>query len=127
MEKIIIEVENYGKVSDGHHTIDGIYNHRINLYIALCRMLRDWVYGPGIRNMAPDGYSKKVWRSQVHSDGSMYDGWFILGINRKYGEQITYHIPLSRWDETNFAETLKKAPKWDGHDSSDVLKRIAAL
>lgn len=77
--------------------------------------------------MAPDGYSKEGWRSQVHSDGSMYDGWFILGINRKHSEQITYLISLSRWDETNFAETLKKAPKWDGHDSSDVLERIAAL
>lgn len=127
MEKIIIEVENYGMVSDGYHTIEELYEHRITLYIALCRKVQDWIYSPGLRNMAPDGYSKKVWRSRLHSDGKSYEGWFLLGINRKKGEQITYHIPLSRWDDTNFAETLTKAPKWDRHTSADVLNRIASL
>ena len=120
-------IENDVEISDGYHTFDELYDHRITLYIALCKSIQDWVYLSGVRNMAPDGYDKKVWRSTIHSDGSNYDGWFLLGINRKKGEQITYHIPLSRWDETDFAQTLKKAPKFDGHTSTDVLERIKKL
>ncbi len=32
-----------------------------------------------------------------------------MGIGKEKGEQITYHLPLSKWDETNFAETLESA------------------
>jgi hypothetical protein len=73
------------------------------------------------------GYRKDVWRTKVHSDGLILDGWFILGINKKSGNQITYHIPLSRWKETDFAETLEKAPEYDGHTSDDVLLRLKTL
>lgn len=127
MEKITIEVEDYSKVSDGYHTIGELYDHRITLYIALCKAKQDWLYPPSIRNDLGDGYDKVVWRSKLHSDGSNYEGWFILGISREKGKQITYHIPLAHWDETDFAETLEKAPKWDGHTSADVLERIKAL
>ena len=65
-----------------------------------------------------------MWRSKIHSDGSSYDGWFILGINKEAGEQITYHIPIERWGETDFAETLEKAPEWDGHNSDGVIDRL---
>ena len=41
--------------------------------------------------------------------------------NRK---QITYHLPLSKWEETGFAETLEKAPEFDGHTPDDVLEII---
>lgn len=128
MEKITIEVEDYGKVSDGYHTIQELYDHRAVLYIALCKRVQDWMYSPAIRSLAgKDWASKKVWRSLKHSDGSMYEGWFVLGINRKKGQQITYHLPLSFWGDTDFAETLGKAPKWDGHTSADVLERIKNL
>lgn len=127
MEKITIEVEDYSKVSDGYHTIEELYDHRITLYIALCKAKQDWTYPAGARNERGDGYAKKVWRSKLHSDGTNYEGWFILGINRGKGEQITYHIPLERWDETDFAEDLDKAPTWDGHTSADVLARIKNL
>lgn len=120
-------IENEVSISDGYHTFDELYDHRITLYIALCKAKQEWVYLPGVRNMVKDGYDKKVWRSKIHADGTNYKGWFILGIGRKKGEQITYHIPLKRWKETNFAETLDKAPKYDGHTSEDVLTRIKTL
>ena len=43
------------------------------------------------------------------------------------GEQMTYHLPMSKWDECNFANTLDKAPDFDGHTSQDVLERIKNL
>ena len=121
------EIESKVEISDGYHTFDELYDHRITLYIALCKKLQNWLYLPGIRNMAKDGYDKKVWRSKTHSDGSKYYGWFILGINREKGKQISYHVPLKRWKETDFAQTLDKAPKFDGHTSQDVLNRLKTL
>jgi len=99
---------------DGYHTFDELYEHRITLYVTICRML---TYDSGC----------DVWRSKVHSDGSIFDGWFILGIHHKVGEQITYHLPLSRWEECGFADTLEKAPEYDGHSSDDVLTRLQQL
>lgn len=99
-----------GEVSDGYHTFSELYAHRIALFIALCGMIDD---GHG-----------NVWRSKAHSDGSIWLGWFILGINTKMGEQITYHLPISDWERTDFARTVDKAPEYDGHTSADVLSRL---
>jgi hypothetical protein len=106
---------------DGYHTFTELYDHRIALWIALCRMTAnvDWSEW-GIKDPT-------VWRSKVHSDGTSYDGWFLLGINEEKGKQITYHIPLERWEETDFASTLERAPEFDGHSSDDVLKRLKNL
>lgn len=103
------------QISDGYHTFDELYDHRITLFIALCKA------------MLPVGTGHKPWRSKLHADGSCFDGWFILGLDKEKGRQITYHLPLSRWEECRFAETLKAAPEWDGHSPADVLKRIANL
>lgn len=123
----MIDVESLADVSDGYHTIAELYDHRITLFIALCRIVQDWVYPPGARNVVPDGYSKRVVRSKKHHDGSSFEGWFILMMDREKGKQKSYHLPLSRWDETDFAETLDKAPEWDGHTSADVLERLKTL
>ena len=106
-------------ISDGYHTFDELYDHRITLYIALCKQINHQPYD--------DEDKFEVWRSMVHSDGSNYDGWFLLGIGKRKGQQITYHIPNERWDETDFAVVLDKAPEFDGHTSQDVLNRIKLL
>lgn len=106
---------------DGYHTFDELYEHRITLYIALCRIYRTKT----VRQFGI--HAPKVWRSKYHSDGSNWDGWFIMGISEENGEQITYHLPMSKWDETGFAETLGKAPEFDGHTSEDVLERLKNL
>lgn len=71
----------------------------------------------------------KVWRSKNHSDGEPAFGgtWFILGIGKEKGEQMTYHLPIDRWDECKFADTLDKAPEFDEHTSDDVLERLKNL
>lgn len=122
--QIDFQVADLSGVSDGFHTIAELYDHRITLYIALCKALN----GDLERVLDGNGYGQRVWRSKTHGDGKpAYEGWFIMGIGKKSGEQISYHIPLDRWDETNFAETLEQAPEWDGHTSADVLERLKGL
>lgn len=114
---------------DGYHTFDELYNHRITLYIALCRMDFKY-YAQVIEQTVEDGGYDNIWRSKRHSDGELCFGTgtqFILGIGKRVGEQISYHIPIERWEETNFADTLEKAPEWDGHTSDDVLERIKLI
>jgi hypothetical protein len=112
-------IEAETSISDGYHTFDELYDHRITLYIALCKQITNQPY---------DNDEKfGVWRSQKHFDGTNYDGWFILGIGKEKRHQITYHIPNERWDETNFADTMLNAPEFDGHTSADVLERIKLL
>ena len=113
-DKVKYKLENSNDISDGYHTFGELYEHRITLYIALCKRLR-----ANAQNF--------VWRSKLHSDGTSIDGWFVLGINKEKGEQITYHLPLAKWEDCNFAENLEKAPEWDEHTSEDVLKRLNNL
>lgn len=112
---IRVEGENL-EVSDGYHTFDELYQHRVELFIALCRTRS---------KLFQQDYS--CWKSKLHSDGTMFEGWFILGTNTPAGEQITYHLPIDKWQETEFAQILEKAPEWDGHTSDDVLTRLRSL
>ena len=118
-------IEGKVEISDGYHTFDELYDHRITLYIALCKMYQQ--HWQQVVETTSDNFCPTIWRSQLHSDGINYDGWFILGIGIEKGHQITYHIPNERWEETNFAQELKKAPEFDGHKSQDVLERIKKL
>lgn len=102
-----------GETSDGYHTFNEIYDHRISLFIALCAE---------VDARTPTGH---VWRSKLHSDGTMFDGWFVMGIGTQPGEQITYHLPISRWADTDWLGTeCPQAPVFDGHTSADVLQRL---
>jgi hypothetical protein len=104
-----------GDISDGYHTFNELYDHRITLYIKMCEFLSVLVFPP------------PIWKSRKHSDGTEWEGWFILGIGIEKGKQITYHLPISRWDECDFADELTAAPEWDGHTSNDVLERLKNL
>jgi hypothetical protein len=111
-----------GDISDGCHTFDELYEHRITLFIALCKRLqKDFLK----ETMADSKYVP--WRSHLHSDGTLFNGWFILGIGERKGEQITYHLPMDRWEKCGFVETLARAPEYDGHTPEDVLKRLENL
>lgn len=100
------------RVSDGYHTFGELYTHRIALYIALCSVL----------SKDGEGY---VWVSKTHSDGSIWDGWFLLGIGVANGQQLTYHLPNEYWERCiEFAKVLDIAPEFDGHSSDDVLNRL---
>ncbi len=113
--KFEIEGPDSMEASDGYHTFSELYDHRITLYIALCRIL------------ARDAGYNGIWRSKLHSDGTKFEGWFVLGIGWEVGKQITYHLPLARWPETEFALDLHNAPDFDGHTPADVLERLKNL
>ena len=115
MSKQLVLPCEVGEVSDGFHTFNELYEHRVELFIALCRQLC-------YNYAAPD-----VWRSVKHSDGTSYDGWFIMGIRKDKGLQMSYHLPINKWGITHFAETLEVAPEWDGHTPEDTLTRIRTL
>lgn len=77
--------------------------------------------------MRPQVLPYQIWRSRAHADGGGYMGWFIMGIRKEAGKQIAYHLPETCWQQTNFAETLERAPEWDGHSSDDVIKRLKTV
>lgn len=97
-----------GETSDGYHTFNELYEHRHALFLAVC-----------------GAYKDRAWKSKFHSDGSMFDGWFIAGIATTEG-QATYHLPLRLWDAFD-VEELPAAPLWDGHTADDVIRRISTL
>lgn len=126
------EAEGQFEISDGYHTFEELYDHRITLFIALCKIENAFEKFGVRRDNVPlfnSNYQivSNVWRSKINGDGTRWDGWFIMGIGKIAGQQITYHLPLDRWEETNFAETLDKAPEWDGHSPADVLDRLKKL
>lgn len=97
-----------GKASDGYHTFDELYRHRILLFIALMK-----------------SNPKMSWRSLCHSDKTSHEGWFIAGMELPTGS-ITYHIPEEQWTLLHGIEVKNQAPAWDGHTSKDVCDRLEA-
>lgn len=106
-----------GKVSDGYHTFDELYEHRAALFIALARCL-----------------NRFAWKSHKHADGSRWEGYFVAGIDLPIWSvtgisklvstvPITYHMQDSWWDEFDGNE-LELAPPWDGHTPDDVVARL---
>lgn len=95
-------------ISDGYHTFGELYEHRIQLFITLARLMHERT---GVF----------AWRYKID------DKWFLLGIDTMPEKQITYHLPISKWEECDFAVTPTRKPEWDGHTSNDVLQRIKEL
>lgn len=123
-------------ISDGYHTFGELYEHRIQLFIALCKIAQDnrelhdsLLHVTSQSKLKGEGRYGNVWRSRYHSDGQLAfgGGWFLLGLGEESGYQITYHLPENYWDKCEFAKTLKQAPEFDGHTSNDVIQRLKNL
>jgi hypothetical protein len=97
-----------GKVSDGHHTFDELYQHRAVLFAVVTALS-----------------AQRTWRSKAHEDGSMFDGMFIVGMNTA-GGPISYHIEAAYWEMFDHCETMDAAPHYDGYSPADVVDRLAA-
>lgn len=97
-----------GKISDGYHTFDELYYHRMVLFAMLCNT-----------------YKQKAWKSLKHSDGTMFDNYFIVGITTPRGN-YTYHYDDQYWDYFEVKE-LEYAPEWDGHKPSDIERLFTLL
>lgn len=88
-----------GETSDGYHTFNELYDHRVLLWINICLMNSDKAY--------------------VVEDH--FDGWFLLGQETEFG-QISYHAPNKF---LYLVECIKRHyPLFDGHTSKDVISRL---
>jgi hypothetical protein len=106
MGKLTVECD-VGNVSDGYHTFNELYAHRCVLFTALMKAHKDI-----------------SWVSKLHSDGTMFDGWFVAGMNLSTG-MVTYHLPIEPfWNRVSDLVELEFAPEWDGHTSVDVINRF---
>ncbi|MHA1942364.1 MAG: WDGH domain-containing protein [Candidatus Hodarchaeales archaeon] len=95
-------------ISDGYHTFGELYEHRHLLFLNVV--------------LANPKISFKTW---FNNGKEKYDGWFILGMNAKYG-QISYHIPEKYWDVARVKQ-LELNSGYDGHNSQDVLIRLMKM
>lgn len=104
-----IQKLNYkGNISDGSHTFDELYYHRMVLFAIICNAHKD-----------------KAWKSWKHEDNTMFDDYFIVGITTSKGD-YSYHYHKDHWDMFKVKE-LKNAPKWDGHMPSDIDRLLSLL
>ncbi len=142
-DEAVVSGENIS-VHDGYHSLREVYDHRMACFAALLNS-RHRETQPGIKS--------DCWKSKHHSDCvipehptadcmdgtplgrgthapgvccSMFPGFFVAGIGTEPGKQITYHLPLSMFEDLKVWE-LMKAPAYDGHTSKDVLERLKAL
>lgn len=97
-----------GKISDGSHTFDELYYHRMMLFAVICNTYKD-----------------KAWKSWKHEDGTMFDDYFIVGITTPKGD-YSYHYHKDYWNMFDVKE-LENAPKWDGHKPSDIDRLLSIL
>lgn len=95
-----------GDTSDGYHTFNELYEHRHILFLSVLTANID-----------------RAWRSKLHDDGTMFDGWFVAGLKTVMG-QATYHLPIRMWSLFDAIPELEKAPPFDGHTAEDTLKRL---
>lgn len=110
------------EISDGYHTMDELYNHRYALFCALIKIYDNYI--------TPLNTSVKCWKSKLHSDGTMFEGNFIVGMTIKEfsgpPSYITYHLPLDWWNKVKVME-IQMAPMYDGHTNDDVIERLMKL
>ena len=102
------ESKDTGDISDGYHTFNELYHHRIILFSIICAM-----------------HPEKAWKSLLHSDGIMFENYFIVGITTPQGN-YSYHCHKDHWDR--FAgQVLEHAPEWDGHLPKDIDRLLSLL
>lgn len=100
-----------GSTSDGFHTFDELYHHRTLLFAFL---LREWSRADGVT---------RGWKSLQHADGTMFDGFFIVGVTTDLGD-ATYHCKREYWDLFSHVPELEYAPPFDGHTPDQTLIRM---
>lgn len=94
-----------GDISDGYHTFEELYAHRVLLYLALAR--------------------KSGWPAYYRCD---FEGWFALYLETPDG-QISYHVPNRYLDRVKMwaSDADAKGYAFDGHTGQIVLERLEEL
>lgn len=108
-EKLVEKSMETGSISDGYHTFNELYFHRMILFSVLCKT-----------------YRNKSWKSKLHADGTMYENYFLVGVDTPEG-MYTYHYHMEYWGHFNGVRELYNAPEWDGHQPKDVTRLLSLL
>lgn len=100
-----------GKLSDGAHTHEELYRHRMWLTIYAIEAWKWW-----------DGF--EAVKSRKHADGELCfgGGWFIVMVKLPAG-WISYHYEDEYWDLFTVPEA-ELPPEYDGHTADDVVDRM---
>ena len=106
INKEISNLKDKSDISDGSHTYGELYEDRMLLFSIICNDNQD-----------------KAWKSWLHDDGTMFDDYFIVGINTPEGS-FTYHYHKDTWDNFKVPE-IPKAPAWDGHSRKDIDRLLS--
>lgn len=122
LEKVQKEVDSLGvgglkgKISDGYHTFDELYEFR-KVYNAA--LFNEWA-------KQDDKY--RPHKSLKHSDGALCfgGGWFIVVAILPTG-QISNHYEIKDWDLFKIPETETALVEFDGHTAADVLERLKSI
>lgn len=93
-------------ISDGYHTFGELYEYRCQLFKVITRLLPE-----------------HSWKSRLHSDGTMFNNMFIVGITTPEGD-FAIHVEGEFFDEFTCKE-IEKAPEWDGHTMKDVDRLLS--
>ena len=104
----IKDLDYKGDVSDGYHTFDELYYHRMVLFALYVNF-----------------WSENAWKSWKHHDGTMYENYFIVGITTPQGD-YSYHYHKDHWNTFKVKE-LEFAPEWDGHNPSDIERLYSVV
>lgn len=95
-------------IKDNYHSISELYFNRLVLFSIICNT-----------------YKNNAWKSKLHSDGTMFEDYFIVGISTPQGD-FTYHYDLKYWKLFEVKE-LEYAPEYDGHQPSDIGRLYSLL
>lgn len=95
-------------MSDGYHTFDELYEHRILLYLL-------WLV-----EEKGGGQNRDVYWVKDH-----FPDWDLVATNVGT-QQISYHVPISYRDvlQKHFVQRDTLDHVWDGHTSADVADRM---
>lgn len=114
-----------GKVSDGYHTFDELYEIRKAYNAAL---FNEWSSRDYNESSIREIEKYDVHKSWRHNDGELCfgGGWFIVVAKLPTG-QITNHYKAEDWDLFRIPEVGKAKYEYDGHTGHDTIERLKAL
>lgn len=101
-----------GRISDGYHTFDELYEYRM-------------AYNAAAFNAWAATNAVPVYKSWKHHDGEpcFGGGWFIVVAILPTG-QITNHYPAQYWNNFRIPEVERATHEYDGHTPHDALMRL---
>lgn len=112
---------NTNEISDGQHTFGELYHARATLFAVFCYNYMD------LTRVGKEDSTWYAWKSKLHHDGTMYPGYFIIGVtNKDTGKYMSYHYDLAYWDFFDVDE-VSHAPEWSPEVDLNLIDTIGYL